>query len=432
MNVSTSAVTERATALLDRIAAIDGRFKAYVAIDRAGVLREAARLDAVPMRDRGPLHDVTLAVKDIIDVAGLPTRAGSAFFERLPTEDAPVVRCLRDAGALVIGKTNTHEFAWGITTENPHFGRTANPYDPARIVGGSSGGAGAAIAADLADLALGTDTLGSIRIPSALCGLTGLRPATGSIPIAGIVPLAPAMDTVGPMAHDVATVAAAYQVLAGPLASPPRLRVCRVRSAGWEAIEPYMLRALDEVAEHARRFPKPIEITDVPWWESALVDATARVQQGSVKAENFHAPLFARYRERYGDDVRERVANALSTEDQSVSAARAEIARARISWDAALHGYDLALAPIVRGEAPLAPAPAAFRPETSPLVTPASAFGLPALAIPIGSGPSGMPLGLQIIALNGDAATALAFGAMFQRATDWHRHRPLIQEETKS
>lgn len=423
-----TAVSERAAALFDRITALDGHLKAYVAIDRANVLREAARLDALQPRDRGPLHGVMLGVKDIIDVAGLPTRAGSSFFERLPTEDAPVVRRLREAGALVVGKTNTHEFAWGITTENPHFGRTTNPWDIARIVGGSSGGAGAVIAADLADLALGTDTLGSIRIPSALCGLTGLRPPTGVISMKGIVPLAPGMDTVGPIAHDVAMVSSAYQVLTGPLSTPLRLRVCRLRGAGWDAIEPCMRSALDAVAMIARSFPAPIEIADVPWWESDLVAATTTLQQAAVKAENFHAPLFALHRERYGDDVRERVASALDVDDITVAEARATIERARASWISALRGYDLAIAPIVYGEAPLAPAPASFRRETIPLAAPASAFGLPALALPIGTGPAGMPLGMQVITLAGDASIALAFGALFQQATNWHRQRPAIEE----
>ena len=154
-----TSVRERARALLERIRAVDAVLHCYVAVDEDGVLREAARLDAVPADERGALHGVSLAVKDIIDVAGLPTRAGSSFFRRDPVRDAPAVAVLRAAGALVIGKTATHEFAWGITTENPHFGRTGNAWDPARTPGGSSGGSGAAVAAGLAEIALGIGML---------------------------------------------------------------------------------------------------------------------------------------------------------------------------------------------------------------------------------------------------------------------------------
>src|SRR6202171_6812066 len=156
-------IGERAHELLGRIRTIDASLNCYVAVDEDAVLRDAARLDAIPSGERGLLQGGTLAVKDIIDVAGLPTRAGSSFYRRDAQPDAPVVAALRAAGALVIGKTNTHEFAWGVTTENPHFGRTANPWDPARIPGGSSGGSACAVAAGLADIALGTHTLGALR-----------------------------------------------------------------------------------------------------------------------------------------------------------------------------------------------------------------------------------------------------------------------------
>jgi Asp-tRNA(Asn)/Glu-tRNA(Gln) amidotransferase A subunit family amidase len=332
-------VTERARALLSRIAAVDARLRCYVAVDEAQVLREAARLDAVEPGARGPLHGLSLAVKDLIDVAGLPTRAGSSFFRRDPQRDAPVVAALRAAGALVIGKTNTHEFAWGITTENPHFGRTANPWDDARTVGGSSGGSAAAVAAGLADIALGSDTLGSIRIPAALNGISGVRPATGALPLDDIFPLALGLDTVGPFAHDLATVRRTYDALAGSA-----------------------------------------------------------------------------------------VAAALTVTEREENAARAVVARARTGWNAATQGYDVALAPSVGSEAPRAPVPKTFRDETIPLVTPASAFGLPVAAVPIGFGPAGMPLGMQIVALDGAVATAFALGGAYQRLTGWHERRPQLSD----
>jgi aspartyl-tRNA(Asn)/glutamyl-tRNA(Gln) amidotransferase subunit A len=422
MNVADEITTsERARDLLARIRAIDATLRCYVAIDEEAALREAARLDAIPAAERGPLHGATLAVKDIIDVAGLPTRAGSSFFRRDPQRDAPVVAALRAAGALVIGKTNTHEFAWGITTENPHFGRTANPWDPSRIVGGSSGGSGAAVAAGLAEIALGSDTLGSIRIPAALNGISGLRPATGALPLDDIFPLALGLDTVGPFARDLATVRRAYALMGG--GELPRVaigRVCRLRGGAWDCVDPPVTAALDEAAAALRA--AGIAVDDVTWWDDALVPAVATVQQ--YAAATVHRPYFGEHRDEYGEDVRARVEHALTIDENAERAARAAIARARGGFDAAMRGYQIALAPSVGREAPVAPAPTTFRAETIPLVTPASGFGLPVAAVPIGFGPANMPLGMQIIAIDGSGASAFALGEAFQGITDWHRRMP--------
>ena len=400
-------VRARAEALLERIAARDGALRCYVALDPPAVLREADRLDALPAAARGPLHGVPLAVKDIIDVAGLPTRAGSSFFRRDPAADAPVVRRLRDAGTLIVGKTNTHEFAWGVTTENPHTGRTANPHDPSRIAGGSSGGSGAVLAAGLADLALGTDTLGSIRIPAALCGVCGIRPATGTLPLEGIVPLAPGLDTVGPMARDVAMVSRAYAVLTGnePAARAPA-RVCRLRGSGWDAVTPAVQAALDALVARLRE--RGIAVADVTWWEPELADAVAIVQMHA--AARVHAPLIREHRDAYGADVRARVERAQDVTDDALAEARKTVAAALVTWRAATAGFACALAPIARDEAPVAPAPPTFREETIPLVTPASAFALTALAVPVVTGANGLTLCAQIIGLDGTPGAAFAVG----------------------
>ncbi|GAC1546308.1 MAG: amidase [Vulcanimicrobiaceae bacterium] len=414
-------IGERARALLDRIEATDAQLRCFVAVDREAVLREARRLDAVDTVRRGPLHGYVLAVKDIIDVAGLPTRAGSGFFRRDPDADAPVVQRLRHAGALVIGKTNTHEFAWGITTENPHFGRTGNPWDPARIAGGSSGGSGAAVAAGLADIALGTDTWGSIRIPAALCGVVGIRPPTGALSLEGIVPLAIGLDTVGPFARDVATVRAAYAVLSGDgeMRRRPQ-RVCRLRGGAWENVHFDVVRALDALV--ARLAATGVPVTDVHWWRDDLVAATGVVQQHT--AAQFHAPMIAEHRAAYGEDVRARVERALEVSDDDLTRARATIAEARASWRETTMGYTCALAPVVGDEAPLAPAPASFREATMPLVTAASAFGLASLALPLARGAHDMPLGLQIIALTADPQELLEFGAAVEPLVAPHPHAP--------
>jgi aspartyl-tRNA(Asn)/glutamyl-tRNA(Gln) amidotransferase subunit A len=421
--MSDATVTERARELLARIGTLDAELRCYVAVDEAAVLREAARLDAIVPAARGPLHGWTLAVKDIIDVAGLPTRAGSSFFRRDPEHDAPVVAALRAAGALVIGKTNTHEFAWGITTENPHFGRTANPWDPSRTVGGSSGGSAAAVAAGLADIALGSDTLGSIRIPSALNGVSGVRPATGTFSLDGIFPLALGLDTVGPFADDLDSVRRTYEVLAGgAVPSVTVRRACRLRGGRWDGVEDCVTAALDEAV--AALCADGVTVDDVTWWDDELVRAVGTIQQRA--AARVHEPYFTEHSGEYGEDVRARVAHALTVTESDESDARAVVARARASWNAATFRYDVALAPSAGSEAPPAPVPKTFRDETIPLVTPASAFGLPAAAVPIGFGPAGMPLGMQIIAAGGDVAAAFALGTAFQQRTDWHARRPAL------
>ena len=421
--MSDANVTDRALALLARIGTVDAQLRCYVAVDEAAVLREAARLDAIEPAARGPLHGWTLAVKDIIDVAGLPTRAGSSFYRRDPEHDAPVVAALRAAGALVIGKTNTHEFAWGITTENPHFGRTANPWDPSRTVGGSSGGSAAAVAAGLADIALGSDTLGSIRIPSALNGISGVRPATGTFSLDGIFPLALGLDTAGPFARDLDTVRRTYEALAGNTVPDAAVRrACRLRGGVWDGVDAAVAAALDAAADVLRA--NGIVVDDVTWWDDALVHAVGVIQQRA--AARVHEPYFTGHSAEYGEDVRARVAQALTVTESDESDARAVVARARASWNAATFRYDVVLAPSVGTEAPVAPVPTTFRDETIPLVTPASAFGLPAAAVPIGFGPAGMPLGMQIIAAGGDVASAFALGTAFQQRTDWHARRAVI------
>ena len=417
-------IVAKARALLERIDAINPRVNAYVAIDRDAVLRDAAVLDAIPDDARGPLHGTTLAVKDIIDVAGLPTRAGSSFFRRDPDRDSPVVAALRDAGALIVGKTNTHEFAWGITTENPHFGRTVNPWSSDghdRTAGGSSGGSGAAVAAGLCDVALGTDTLGSIRIPSALNGVSGIRPATGAVPIDGIFPLAIGLDTVGPLARDLAAVQRAYEVIADVAVRAVDVRrACRLRGDRWDRVDPAVASALDAACAALRA--DGVHVDDVAWWDEDLIGAVAAVQQRT--AARVHEAMFAANESAYGGDVRARVANALAVTVEAENDAREAIERARASWRRATGGYDVAIAPVTASEAPIMPAAPDFRANVIPLVTPASGFGLPAAAVPAGFGPAGMPIGMQLIATAPDPAAAFALGRRFQSATDWHRRTP--------
>src|SRR5487761_609192 len=200
-------------------------------------IEERAELHAFISTSSEEGTGTVVAVKDLVDVAGMVTTAGGIILPHEPAErDAPVIELIRARGCLVVGKTNLHEFAFGVTSVNPHYGAVLNPHDPSRVAGGSSGGSAVAVAAGMCDWAIGTDTGGSIRIPAALCGVVGFKPELWSIDTAGVVPLAWSLDTLGPIAADVAAAAKAYTLMSGEPVSldniePPRLAVPR----GWVA-----------------------------------------------------------------------------------------------------------------------------------------------------------------------------------------------------
>lgn len=210
--------TELTEEFLERIEELDGKLNAFITVTREEA-RASAERATQEIRDGkyiGPLHGVPIAVKDIIATKGVRTTSGSKIFkDYLPDHDATVVERLKRAGAVIVGKLNLHEFAFGVTTQNPHFGGTRNPWDLTRIPGGSSGGSGAAVAASMCTAALGTDTGGSIRVPAALCGLVGLKPTYGRVSRYGVTPLAWSLDTVGPMAKTIIDVAYILEAIAG-------------------------------------------------------------------------------------------------------------------------------------------------------------------------------------------------------------------------
>ncbi|HEX9899218.1 MAG TPA: amidase, partial [Candidatus Methylomirabilis sp.] len=209
---------ELTRAYLDRIRRLDGDLLAYITVlqDEALAAAAAAEREIARGEDRGPLHGIPIALKDLVMTRGVRTTCGSRILrDWVPDTDATVARRLADAGAVLLGKLNMHEFAYGPTGVNPHYGTSRNPWDRHRIPGGSSSGSGVAVAAGLCAGALGTDTGGSVRIPAALCGIVGLKPTYGRVSRAGVVPLAWSLDHVGPMTRTVTDAALLLQVLAG-------------------------------------------------------------------------------------------------------------------------------------------------------------------------------------------------------------------------
>ena len=348
---------------------------------------------------------IPLAVKDLIDTAGLTTTYGSAIFrDHVPERSAPCVTRLEEAGYAVMGKTNLHEFAYGVTSDNPHYGAVVNPLDATRIPGGSSGGNGAALAAGLCDLALGTDSAGSVRFPAACCGVVGFKPTWGLLPADGVFPLAPSFDTPGPMARTVAGCTELMRALGletgGPAAADVRAAVA------WTGLADPLVRA--RVEEAAALLPH-VEHVDFP----LPGDVTPAFQ---AEAADVHRELFAEHADLYGENVRRKLELAFAVSDEAVAAARAERDSYRTRALEALEGFDVLLTPTMPMVAPAAGVgDLALRERMMSVTRPFSAAGWPALALPCGPAEDGLPASLQIAARPGADALVLALGEGIER-----------------
>lgn len=358
-----------------------------------------------------------VAVKDMVDVAGLPTTGGGRLIPYpVPVSDAAVVRRVRESGALIIGKTNLHEYGLGVTGANPHFGSVRNPRDAQRIAGGSSSGSAAAVALGLCDWAIGTDTGGSIRIPAALCGVVGIKPTTGLVDLTGVVPLSPTLDTVGPIAADVLSAAGAFEVLAGrgglaptsPLPDPRDLRLAY--PADWAVgLDPTVARSWVACTQ------------DLP-----TVDLPALSRFGGVvrdilfyEAAAYHDATMRERPDDYGDDVR---ASLLA--GQAVTTARYERAlsaqeRLTREVDDALKGWDAIVVPTCGGVARRSGAPIST-PDLVRFTNPFNLCGNPVVSLPMPvSGP--LPAGIQVVGRAGRDAQVIEVAAALERS--WSAER---------
>ena len=351
-----------------------------------------------------PPAGIRLAVKDLIDTAGLVTTYGSAIFrDHVPERTASCVSRLEEAGYGVVGKTNLHEFAYGITSDNPHFGAVVNPLDPDRIPGGSSGGNGAALAAGLCDVALGTDSAGSIRLPAACCGVAGFKPTWGLVAADGVFPLAPSFDTVGPMARTAGDCAAVLRGLGIELEGGSD----EVRAAlAWVEHADSLVRA--RVEEAAALLPN-VERVDFPLPR----DLNPAFQ---AEAADVHRELFAEHADSYGENVRRKLEAAFAVSEDAVARSRAEREAYRQRALAALEGFDVLLTPTMPMVAPtVGPGDLVLRERMISLTRPLNATGWPALALPCGPAEHGLPASLQIAARPGDDAVVLAVGETIER-----------------
>ncbi len=424
---------------LERISAIDDAIHAFAAVTADRARADADRADAELRQGetRGPLHGIPIALKDLIMTRGIVTAAGSDVLAgNVPDADADVARNLDAAGMVLIGKTTTHEFAWGVFTPPAR-----NPWSLDRVPGGSSGGSAAAIAAGLALGAVGSDTGGSIRIPSACCGVTGFKPTYGLVSARGVIELSASLDHIGPIARTAEDCALLLDALApdhdgapfaGRLREPP-LDPARVAVLGgpWrDASTADVLARVDDaigvLAPGARTVTWPDLDID------RLFALYATIQGAEASAYHRLMGWYPARAERYTVETRKRLERTSAIPAIDYIAARRELAHIVQQWRGwiADERIDVLLAPTLPITAPFVADvedPARRTPLREALLRltyPFNLLGVPALTVPCGTGADGMPVGLQIVTPGGEDALALRVGHAFQQRTDWHRALP--------
>lgn len=404
--------TELVTACLDRIAEREPTVRAWAHLDREHALEQARARDAAledaaaDGGDLGPLHGVPVGVKDLIDTADQPTEYGSPIYAELrPAADADCVERLRSAGAVIIGKTVTTEFALY------HPGPTTNPHDHGRTPGGSSSGSAAAVADHMVPLAIGTQTAGSIVRPASFCGTWGMKPTYGAVPMAGVKPASPALDTLGLFARTPADLAACLRVMGGDAlaelgtkqtgadGATPR-RVAFAKTAEWDMATPATQTAIVELARRAG-----LEEVVLPAAFNGLVDAQTTIMDAEVAAAL--APEYTRHRSQLSTLLQAGLERGLAVTTADLSAARDVATRGREALHQVFAEVDALLVPSVIGEAP-----EGLEGTGNPVFCRAwTLLGTPAVAVPGLLGPAGLPLGVQVVAAPGRDRAALASAA---------------------
>ena len=438
---------------LDRIARLDGTLHAFITVcgDAALEAARAAESAVAAGQTLGPLHGVPIGLKDLVDTRGVRTTGGSRILaDRVPDADATVTARLTGAGAIVLGKLNMHEFAYGPEGLNDHYGQTRNPWDAAvaRVPGGSSSGSGAAVAGGLVPAALGSDTGGSIRIPASLCGITGLKPTYGRVSRAGVLPLSWSMDHVGPMTRSAADCAALLGAMAGYDPADPTtsvlpvpeytaalgrdvkgLRVGVLRGMFAEGLAPGLGAAMESAVRQLQALGAVVDEVTLTRAGDVAAAALAVV---APEALAYHARWMRTRPQDYQRDVRERLFTGAFVSGVSYLRAQQIRALVRAEVDDALARRDVLLAP----STPIAATPLGER-ETAVdggrtdvrgallrFTRPFNFSGHPSCSVPCGFTAEGMPLGMQIVGRPFDEATVLRVADAWQRATDWHTRRP--------
>ncbi len=437
---------ELVQACLARIERLDVTLNTFITLTGDSALEAARQAEREIQRGniRSRLHGIPLALKDLYETRGVVTTAGSLFFkEYIPTEDGFVVEKLATAGALNLGKLNLHEIALGVTNVNPHFGPCRNPWDTQKISGGSSGGSAAALAARLVFGALGTDTGGSIRIPSALCGVVGLKPTYGRVSLRGVIPLSWNLDHAGPLGRCVTDVALLLQTIAGYDADDPYcanvavddyLKPLKAGVKGWrvalasdeyfrEITDPEVWQAVEVAAGVFESLGAQVVPVEFPQARHA---ARANGLMTPADAAAFHQERLESHPELFGADVRQRLETGAAFTSTEYVLARRTQSLLRHQFSRFFEDFDILLTPTTPVAAPPIEGPDAV--EQARLLTrftaPFNLTGLPALSLPCGFTRPGLPVGLQIVARPWAEATVLRAAFAYEQATEWHLRQP--------
>jgi aspartyl-tRNA(Asn)/glutamyl-tRNA(Gln) amidotransferase subunit A len=444
---------------LARIAELNPALHAFITVTADSALEQARHAEAEIARGdwRGPLHGIPLAVKDLIDTAGIRSTAASALFEdRIPSEDAEVVRRLKNAGAVLLGKQNLHEFAYGGSSVVGHYGEVHNPWNLAHIAGGSSGGSAAAVAAGLGYGAIGTDTSGSIREPAALCGVVGLKPTYGRVSARGVIPLAPSLDHVGPIAATVEDAAVILEAIAGldpggldpagldpndpasqevPPADyaralrqgPGPLRIGVPRSFFYGDLDPEVAAATDNALRVLAAMAAEVREIELP------VPTDRSLQ--SAEAYAYHAQFVARTPELYEPETLRRIESGRNLSARDVLEQRKQLQNTRREIVGVFRNVDVLVTPTTPVVAPtiagLLQDPDELRARELVLLRntrPFNIWGLPAISLPCGFTAAGLPMGLQISGPHWQEARVLQLAYAYEQATDWHLRQPPNRE----
>jgi aspartyl-tRNA(Asn)/glutamyl-tRNA(Gln) amidotransferase subunit A len=432
--------------LLDRIRRLQPAINAYITVTAELAMTQARKAEREILRGRykGVLHGIPISLKDLFHTSGIRTTAGSKVLGRhTPRENAVVVDRLLDSGCILLGKTNLHEFAFGATNVNPHYGPVRNPWDIRRMSGGSSGGSAASVVSAQALGSLGTDTGGSIRIPSAACGCVGLKPTYGRVPMAGVIPLAGSLDHAGPMSRCVMDAAYLFEAVAEPPIWNRNARKARAeirkgaksyrigipRQYFFDRLQPEVRKAVLEAISVFAQLGAEIREVELKGMED-----TARLA-GEITGDEalaYHEAWLKRRPQDYGDDIRSRLQQCMKATATSYIRAQQERRGYSERLAESLEACHLLLTPtlpvvapcIEQNEIRIGRSTVDVRLALLSLTRPGNLSGLPAITLPCGFSPEGLPVGLQLIGHRSGEATILRAAYAYEQATPWHCRFP--------
>jgi len=436
---------ELTSACLDRIERLNPQLNAFITVTAESALKEAKRAEEeiADGKWRGPLHGIPIALKDLIETAGVRTTAASAVLkDNIPAIDAPVVQRLRQAGVVLLGKLNLHEFAYGGSSIISHFGPVRNPWNQAHITGGSSSGSAAAVAAGLCYAAIGTDTAGSIRLPAAYCGIVGLKPSYGLVSVRGVIPLSWSHDHVGPMTRSVADAALMLQVIADydpddiysqkfpavhyPAAMEERVSSLRLgvpRNFFWQELDPEVETAAQSALDNLASLTAGVSEVS----PAIPTDRSVFICEPIV----YHQKYLGQYASEYHPETLRRIQTGADVTAKEYIEGQRELQRLRRHILQVLDQVDLLITPtspilpttIVQLEA----APEKLRPTEITMLRntrPFNVFGVPTISVPCGFSKTGLPIGLQISSAPGNEGMVLALARAYESTTEWRKRRP--------